>query len=233
MNEFEDSVHKELGDYVSRYLHYETYTLRSLLVSIALTPSPKALELRDGNRIALIYSQDGRIVHAIESNATLEGEAFKGRDAIQQIVHYNSVNFREFHCEEIHTRTLDLLPHEVFDKKFMGEDLSINSLTQLLGNISNVEMAILLRDNSGHNIFYTTSPDNYTLLTQSMLSYCRDLLNHMRVSHFEKVDNIHFSVENEKFKRLLIKQFDGDYILIFLKSQQVPEELLTPFEDII
>jgi hypothetical protein len=160
MDNFEENTEQELSGYVSRYLYYETYTLRSLLDSLTVTDSPKALELRNKDRVALIYSQDGRIVHAVESHYTLK-EAYLGRDALHAVSRYESVNFREFHCEKVEHPTLDLGPEEIFDQRFQGENTSLDALTSLIEKHPIIEMGLVLKnDLSSHNIFYTKSPDN-------------------------------------------------------------------------
>jgi hypothetical protein len=232
MDNFEEKTEQELSGYVSRYLYYETYTLRSLLESLTVTDSPKALELRNKDRVALIYAQGGKIVHAIESHYTLNDNAYLGRDALHAVSKYESVNFKEFHCERVLQPTLDLDADEIFDQRFQGENISLETLTNLIKKHPIIEMGLVLKnDLSSHNIFYTKSPDNYGMLNQDLLNYIKQTIQLMQRMHVEFPENIQLSLSRFKFKKVLIKQFGNDSILLFLQHKHVAKELLISFDD--
>jgi hypothetical protein len=233
VNHIENNTKKELSNYVSHFLRYETLTMRSLLKSLTVTDTPKALELRNKDRVALVYAQNGKIVHAIESHFTMPGEGFIGRAALLALLNYESINFKEFHCTHIVEESLNLFPHEIFDTSFRGENIPLETIIKLIGKHPVVELAAILNSDSTHSLFYSKSPDNHQMLSQDLLAYTQEILDMMKRNHIYQVDNIQVSLTGKGFEKLLIKKFGDQIILIFLQHKHVAQELLISFDDML
>ena len=228
----EELLKEELSNAISKYIHDETNVLQTLINSMVKTPSPKALELKDGDRLAIIYSQGNRIVHAIETDRKMTGEGFIGKDAILAIRRFNKIKFREFHCDPVENPTLDLLPKEVFDRAVIEENMTLKDISEMLSHYSYIEMGLYMNSAfQEQQIFYTQSPDNYGKLSQQLISFIKKLIINIQSSHLEMPDNIQVKLVSNAFKTALIKQYGEDFIVIFSTSSVIDEKLRTSFND--
>ena len=228
----EELLKEEISNAISSYIHCETDILQTLINSMTKTPSPKALELRNGDRLAIIYSQNSRIIHAIETDRKMQGEGFVGKDAILAIRRYDMVKFKEFHCDPITKPTLDLLPEEVFDRAVIEENMSLQGISEMLTDYSYVEMGLFMNESlQGHQIFYTSSPENYGLLTQQILTFIKKLIINLQSSHLEMPDNIQVKLQKSGFKAALIKQYSDNFVVLFFSKSAIDDKLRISFND--
>lgn len=228
----EEILKEEISNAISSYIHYETNILQTLIDSMTKTQSSKALELRFGDRLGIIYSQNSRIVHAIETDRKMKGEGFIGKDAILAIRQYEMVKFKEFHCDPISDPTLDLLPEEVFDPAVIEENMSLHDINEMLSNYSYAEMGLFMNESlKGHQIFYTSSPENYGKLTQQLLNFIKKLIINLQSTHLDMPDNIQVKLQKNDFKLALIKQYADDFIVLFFSKSVIDEKLKVSFND--
>ena len=228
----EELLKEELSNAISKYIHDETNVLQTLINSMVKTHSPKALELRDGDRLAIIYSQDHRIVHAIETDSRMAGEGFIGKDAILAIRRFSQVKFREFHCDPVQTPTLDLMAEEVFNRAVIEENMNLKDISEMLSHFSYIEMGLYMNSAfQDQQIFYTQSPDNYGKLTQQLINFIKKLIVNLQSSHLEMPDNIQIKLVSNGFKTAMIKQYSEDFIVLFSSSSIIDEKLRTSFND--
>ena len=228
----EELLKEEISSAISTYIHDETNILQTLVNSMTKTPSPKALELRYQDRLAVIYSQNGRIVHAIETDRKMKGDGFIGKDAILAISRYEQINFKEFHCDNIQEITLDLLPEEVFDRAIIEENMNLNDIAEMLSAFSYAEMGVFMKDTlQGQQIFYTKESDNYGKLNQQLLNYIKKLIVNLQSTHLDMPDNVQIKLQHHGFKTALIKQYSDDFIILFFSKSVIDERLKTSFCD--
>ncbi|MCM8540675.1 MAG: hypothetical protein NE328_10400 [Lentisphaeraceae bacterium] len=228
----EELLKEEISNEISSYIHYETNILQILIDSMTKTPSPKALELRNGDRLAIIYSQNSRIVHAIETDRKMKGEGFIGKDAILAIRHYDMVKFKEFHCDPIAKPTLDLLPEEVFDRAVIEENMDLQDIAKMISHYSYVEMGLFMNEKlQGHQIFYTNAPESFGKLSQQLLNYIKKLIINLQSTHLEMPDNLQIKLKQNSFKTALIKQYGDDFIVLFLSKSVIDDQLKISFND--
>lgn len=228
----EELLKEELSNAISSYIHYETNILQTLINSMTKTQSPKALELRFGERLGIIYSQNSRIVHAIETDWKMKGEGFVGKDAILAIRQYEMVKFKEFHCDPITQATLDLLPEEVFDRAVIEENMSLQDIGNMMSHYSYAEMGLFMNESlQGHQIFYTRAPENYGKLTQQLLNFIKKLIINLQSTHLDMPDNIQIKLSHGDFKLALIKQYADDFVVLFFSKALIDEQLKVSFND--
>jgi len=228
----EELLKEELSNSISKYIHDETNVLQTLINSMVKTPTPKALELTDGNRLAIIYSQGSRIVHAIETDRQMTGEGFIGKDAILAIRLFSQVKFREFHCDPVESPTLDLLPEEVFDRAVIEENMTLKDISEMLGLYSYIEMGLYMNSAfQEQQIFYAKDTDNYGKLSQQLINFVKKLIVNLQSTHLEMPDNIQIKLVSNSFKTALIKQYSENFVIIFSSSSIIDDKLRTSFND--
>lgn len=229
---FEELLKEEISNAISSYIHYETNILQTLVNSMTKTPSPKALELRNGDRLAIIYSQHSRIVHAIETDRKMKGEGFIGKDAILAIRRYDMVKFKEFHCDPIEQPTLDLLPEEVFNRAVIEENMKLQDIADMISQYSYAEMGLFMNSSlHGHQIFYSNGPENFGKLSQQLLNFIKKLIVNLQSTHLEMPDNIFIKLKQHGFKTALIKLYGDEFIVLFFSKSAISDQLKISFND--
>ena len=229
---YEEILKEELSNYISSYIHDETNILQILINSLTATPSPKALELRYGERLAVLYSQRGRIVHAIETDRKMKGDGFVGKDALLAITRYKQIKFREFHCDQIKTQTLDLLPEEAFDRAVIEQNMNLSDIAEFVSHYSYVEMAIFMKKSlQGQQTFYTRDPANYGKLTQQLINFLKELIVTMQSTHLEMPDNVIIKFKANNFKSAMVKIYGDDFIILFFSKGVIDDKLRISFSD--